>query len=144
MKSIFSALLVGLLFGLGLGISGMTQADKVVGFLNLSSAWDPSLACVMGGAIAVHVVLYRWILKRPSPLFAAAFAIPKRVDLDGRLLAGAALFGVGWALGGYCPGPGLVSVASFSPHALVFMGCLTLGMMALGLVDRLNPKRSSA
>ncbi len=129
MKAVFSALVAGALLGLGLGVSGMTQADKVINFLDLSDAWDPSLAFVMGGAIGVHLVLYRLILLRRSPLFADRFGIPTRTDFDAKLVGGAALFGVGWALGGYCPGPGLVSLSSGAVNAVVFVGSLTLGIL---------------
>lgn len=129
MKPAISALIAGVLFGFGLAISGMTQADKVINFLDLSHAWDPSLGFVMAGAIAVHFVLYRLILRRTSPLFADRFGIPTRTDFDAKLIGGAALFGVGWALGGYCPGPGLTSLASGATNALVFVGSLTLGVV---------------
>lgn len=135
MRPVLSALLVGVLFGIGLSVSGMTQADKVINFLDLSHAWDPSLAFVMLGAIGVHVVLFRFILKRSSPLFAERFGIPTRSDIDKRLVIGSGLFGVGWALGGYCPGPGIVSVTSAAPSALVFMVFLTLGILLFQWVD---------
>ena len=127
--SIVNAGLVGLIFGAGLAVSGMTQADKVVNFLDLSDGWDPSLAFVMGGAIAVHLVLYRLILRRRSPLFGLRFGIPTRTDLDARLIGGSALFGVGWALGGYCPGPGLVSAPAGSTNAWIFVAAMTGGML---------------
>ncbi|MCK6503506.1 YeeE/YedE family protein [Myxococcota bacterium] len=120
---------VGLVFALGLGLSGMTQADKVIGFLNVAGAWDPSLAFVMMGAIAVHLVFYRFTVKRPSPLLGGRFGIPTRTDIDPRLVGGSAIFGVGWALGGYCPGPGLVSAASGGASALVFVAAMTGGML---------------
>lgn len=135
MRAVVSAGVVGVLFGLGLGISGMTQADKVIGFLDLADGWDPSLAFVMAGAIAVHMVLFRLILRRRSPLFAEGFGIPTRSDIDTRLVAGSALFGIGWALGGYCPGPGIVSVAGFAPRALVFVAALIAGMTAVQTYD---------
>lgn len=135
MKPIFSALLTGLIFGLGLSISGMTQADKVIAFLDLSDSWDPSLAFVMGGAIGVHLLLYKLILNRPSPLFGERFGIPTRTDVDVRLVAGSGIFGVGWALGGYCPGPGLVSAASGATNALVFAGTMTGGMLLFHALD---------
>lgn len=141
MKPILSAGTVGLLFGLGLGVSGMTRADKVIGFLDLADGWDPSLAFVMGGAIAVHMTLFRLILRRPSPLFGSSFGIPTRTDIDGRLVAGSALFGIGWAIGGYCPGPGLVSFASLAPQALVFVAALTVGILGVQFVDA---RRSAA
>lgn len=129
MKPALSALASGLLFGLGLGVSGMTLPSKVTGFLDVTGDWDASLAFVMMGALAVHFVLFRLVRRRPSPLFDTRFHIPTRTDLDGRLVAGAALFGVGWGLGGYCPGPGLVSAATGSVPALTFVGAMALGML---------------
>jgi uncharacterized membrane protein YedE/YeeE len=125
-----SALASGLLFGLGLGVSGMTLPSKVIGFLDVTGDWDPSLALVMMGALAVHFVLFRLVRRRPSPIFDTKFHVPTRTDLDGRLVAGAALFGVGWGLGGYCPGPGLVSAATGSVPALTFVLAMSLGMLA--------------
>ncbi len=135
MQQVLASLVVGLIFGAGLGLSGMTQADKVIGFLDLADSWDPSLAFVMGGAIAVHLLLFKLILRRESPVFGAHFGIPTRTDIDLRLVGGSAVFGIGWALGGYCPGPGLVSAASGSSNALVFMATLTAGMLLFHLVD---------
>ena len=100
MKANLTALVSGLLFGLGLGLSGMTLPSKVIGFLDVTGAWDASLAFVMIGAIAVHAVLFRVVTRRVSPLFDAEFHIPSRRDVDGPLVLGAALFGVGWGLGG--------------------------------------------
>ena len=135
MKALLSSFAAGLLFAIGLGVSGMTQADKVIGFLDLVDGWDPSLAFVMGGAIGVHLIFYRLVLKLESPVFGAHFGIPSRTDIDGRLVGGAALFGIGWALGGYCPGPGLVSAATGASNALVFVATLTAGMLLFHLVD---------
>lgn len=128
MKTTLTALFAGILFGAGLIVSGMTQADKVIDFLDISHQWDPSLAFVMVGAIGVHVVLYRLILQRQSPLFAESFGIPTRTDIDPRLVGGAALFGIGWGLGGYCPGPGLVSSMSGAGNAVAFVLALSVGM----------------
>ncbi|MCK6502386.1 YeeE/YedE family protein [Myxococcota bacterium] len=125
----------GLLFAVGLGVSGMTQAPKVIGFLNLPGDWDPSLALVMVGAIAVHLVLFRLILRRGTPLWGGRFGVPTRADVDARLLGGAALFGVGWALGGYCPGPGLVSVVGGGAHAWTFVAGMTGGMLLFHAVE---------
>lgn len=129
MKDIVSALVAGVVFGLGLGVSGMTRADKVIGFLDVSDAWDPSLAFVMVGAIAVHLVLFRLILRRSSPLFGERFGIPTRTDIDARLVVGSGLFGIGWAMGGYCPGPGLVSMTSGAPNAFAFVLSMIGGMV---------------
>ncbi len=123
------ALVTGLLFGVGLVLSGMTLPDKVIGFLNpFSGAWDPSLGLVMVGAIGVHAVLMRVILKRSTPLVDTKFHLPTRKDLDPKLIGGAALFGIGWGLGGVCPGPGLVGAASLASPLLLFGGGLALGM----------------
>jgi uncharacterized protein len=127
MRSNAAAFGTGALFAVGLAISGMTKPSKVVGFLDLAGAWDASLAFVMVGAIAVHFVAYRIVMRRASPLFDTEFHIPKRKDIDRRLVGGAALFGVGWGLGGFCPGPGLVSVGGGSLPALVFVAGMLIG-----------------
>jgi uncharacterized protein len=119
----------GALFAVGLAISGMTKPSKVAGFLDVAGAWDASLAFVMIGAIAVHFVAYRIVMRRSSPLFDAKFHVPTRKDVDGRLVLGAALFGVGWGLGGFCPGPGLVTAGSGSVAALVFVAGMTIGIL---------------
>lgn len=129
MKSKLTALLAGLLFGAGLLISGMTNPAKVIAFLDVFGRWDPSLAFVMIGAISVHFLALRWILARPGPLFGGEFERPKRSAIDAPLLVGAALFGVGWGLGGVCPGPGIVDAASGSGYAIVFVIGMTLGML---------------
>lgn len=128
-KLVMVAGVVGVLFGVGLVLSGMTQAEKVISFLDVSSgAWDPSLIFVMIGAIGVHAALFRLIVRRPSPLFDASFHLPTRTDIDRRLIVGAALFGIGWGLGGICPGPGLVAAASFGSSMLLFVGGMLAGM----------------
>ncbi len=127
----------GLVFALGLGLGGMANANKVVNFLDLVGAWDPSLAFVMGGAIAVHLVAYQWFVPRmQQPLFAPRFGIPTRSDIDGRLVGGAALFGLGWGLGGYCPGPGIVSLGSGSMAPAVFMVAMVGGMLVFHELER--------
>ena len=131
----------GLLFALGLGVSGMTDANKVIGFLNVAGKWDPSLAFVMVGAIGVHLATYRFIVKRPAPVFADRFLIPTISEINPRLVGGAALFGVGWGLGGFCPGPGVVSSTAAGQAALAFTGCMLIGMMVFHAVD---PARKSA
>ena len=126
----------GLVFGIGLLLSGMTQPDKVIGFLNPVSNWQPTLAFVMVGAIGTHMALYKWILRRPSPLYAMKFGIPTRTDVDARLVGGAMLFGLGWGLGGICPGPGLVSAAAGGQQAMVFIVSMTGGMMLFHAVEK--------
>lgn len=135
MKPQLTAFLSGLVFAAGLAVSGMTQPQKVVGFLDVAGAWDPSLAFVMIGAIGLNIVLFRFILKRTGPVFGSVFQLPNRKDIDPRLVAGAALFGVGWGLGGYCPGPGLVSLAAGGIPALVFVIAMAAGMVANHFVE---------
>jgi len=130
----------GALFAVGLAISGMTKPSKVIGFLDVAGNWDPSLAFVMMGAIAVHLVAYRIVVRRSSPLFDSKFHVPTRKDIDRRLVLGAALFGVGWGLGGFCPGPGLVSAGAGSPGAVVFVAGLTIGMLLEHAIARAFPR----
>ena len=128
MNRLLAAFTGGFLFALGLGASGMTNANKVIGFLNLAGDWDPSLAFVMVGAIGIHLILYRLILRRKSPLFTEKFHIPTRSDITPQLIGGSAVFGVGWGMGGFCPGPGLVSLAAVGPSAGVFVLTMLAGM----------------
>lgn len=119
---------LGLLFGLGLLVSGMADPAKVQNFLDLGGAWDPSLAFVMAGAVLTTALGYRLVLRRPRPLLAEAFQLPTRRAVDGRLLLGAALFGIGWGLGGFCPGPALVSLGLAAPGTLAFLPAMLAGM----------------
>ena len=126
---------IGALFALGLGISGMTQPDKVVNFLDVTGNWDPSLMCVMGGAIVVHLALYKWILKRDSPMMAIDFQIPSNRKITRRLVGGASLFGLGWGLSGFCPGPGVVSSGGLGSSAIVFVLAMMVGMQFLHTLE---------
>jgi uncharacterized membrane protein YedE/YeeE len=114
----------------------MTRPDKVVSFLDIAGEWDPSLAFVMLGAIGVHFLAYRFIPRMPSPFLGGRFSLPTRRDVDARLLIGAALFGAGWGIGGYCPGPALVSLTSGSADAMVFFGGMLAGMIAFTVAER--------
>jgi uncharacterized membrane protein YedE/YeeE len=129
-----SFFLLGALFAIGLGLSGMTQPTKVVGFLDLFGAWDPALMFVMGGAVIVNFVGYRLAVGRPHPLLAARFDIPSRREIDWQLLVGACLFGAGWGLAGFCPGPALVALASGSGDVLVFVGAMFAGFVLKDLL----------
>ncbi|HSK38524.1 MAG TPA: YeeE/YedE family protein [Arenibaculum sp.] len=140
MRTIPSALASGLLFGLGLIVSGMIDPAKVLGFLDVAGAWDPTLLFVMGGAMIVAFVGYRHVLRRPAPLFAARFELPTRRDIDDRLVVGAALFGIGWGLAGFCPGPALTALAVEPAKAGVFVGAMLAGMLLHRLVPR--PRQS--
>lgn len=136
MKRNAAAFGAGALFAVGLAISGMTQPSKIVGFLDIAGHWDASLAFVMVGAIAVHFVAYRLIRRRSAPLFDTKFHVPTRKDVEPRLVLGAALFGVGWGLGGFCPGPGLVAAGGGSLNAVIFLIGMTLGMLVEQLAAR--------
>jgi len=130
-----STFLVGLIFSIGLCLSGMTQPSKVIGFLDIAGSWDPSLALVMFGAVATYFVGQRFILKRDTPILAKSYGLPTRVDIDGRLLAGSAMFGVGWGLAGFCPGPALASLVTLDPNIFIFVISMTLGMYVYGTLD---------
>lgn len=124
----FMGFVSGLLFALGLGISGMTKPTKVLGFLDLSGSWDPSLMFVMVGGIAVYATLYAVVRRRPKPVFEDKFHVPPPRSIDRTLLLGAGLFGVGWGLGGYCPGPALTALAHGAPTTLAFVAAMVGGM----------------
>jgi len=119
----------GFLFGLGLAISGMTNPAKVVGFLDIAGDWDPSLILVMVAGLGVTVPSFHFILKQKQPLFTKQFFLPTRNDLDGKLITGAALFGVGWGIGGYCPGPALAALVSLNTNVILFCGAMLAGMV---------------
>ena len=136
MKALGTAGVAGLLFALGLGLAGMTDPARVQAFLDVSGSWDPTLAFVMGGAIAVHAPLSWLIRRRKVPVLAPAFPDVSHTQLDRRLLGGAALFGVGWGLSGYCPGPALVSLASGTGTVLLFVAAMLTGMWLFGWWER--------
>ncbi len=138
-----SEFVVGLLFGWGLLISGMTDPGKVIGFLDLAGAWDPSLAFVMGGAIAVGVFAFGVAKKRTRNVFGGALHLPTSRDIDRPLVIGALLFGAGWGLAGFCPGPGIVAMAAGEPKALVFVVAMLAGMGVFEVSDRLS-RRATA
>ena len=135
-----SALLSGLVFGLGLIVSGMANPAKVLGFLDLAGAWDPSLALVMGGAILVGFFAFLIAKKRTRSFIGAEMKLPTTSSIDSRLLTGSALFGAGWGVAGFCPGPGLVALGMGEPKALVFVGAMLAGMAIFSWRE----KRSSA
>ncbi|MEM9734537.1 MAG: DUF6691 family protein [Pseudomonadota bacterium] len=120
----------GLLFGLGLLISGMANPAKVLNFLDVFGAWDPSLACVMGGAIAVAAPGFWLLKKRSAPVLASQFNWPTKQDIDTRLLGGAALFGTGWGLAGFCPGPAITALSMGNPMTFLFVASMLVGMAA--------------
>jgi uncharacterized protein len=129
LKAPLFALLAGLLFGLGMIVSGMTNPAKVQGFLNVFGAWDPSLALVMAGGIAVAALAFARARQQKRSWSGAVIALPQATGIDSRLLLGGALFGVGWGLSGLCPGPALVAMASGWPDALIFGLAMLVGMV---------------
>ena len=137
------ALAAGLLFGFGLLLSGMYDPAKVFGFLDLAGAWDPSLAFVMGGAITVAAPAFAFARKRCVAATGEPLSLPKRRDIDAPLLLGAAIFGIGWGLGGICPGPGIVDVGFLSSGAAIFVAAMALGALIYCALDlRLRSPRA--
>lgn len=127
MKRLIAAFAAGLLFGAGLIVSGMTMPSKVLGFLDVAGAWDASLAFVMVGGIGLNLLFGQLLLRRSAPLWESNFALPTATAIDGPLVWGAVIFGIGWGLGGYCPGPALVTAAG-SGQALLFVAAMLVGM----------------
>ena len=136
--SILFAFSAGLVFGVGLIVSGMADPGKVIGFLDVAGRWDPSLAFVMGGAILVGFFAFRLAGRRGRTFLGGALHLPTRRDIDLRLLAGSVVFGIGWGLAGFCPGPALVSFASGVDQAAVFVLAMLGGMLAYGAAQRLR------
>lgn len=126
--------LIGLVFGVGISISGMANPAKVLNFFDIAGRWDPSLAFVMGGALVVTFVGYRFILKRPAPFLASRFQIPTRRDIDLSLVGGAAIFGIGWGIAGFCPGGALPVIGTGRSEVLVFVAALVSGIFAAKLI----------
>ncbi len=122
------ALACGLVFGFGLAMSGMTDTAKVIGFLDIFGDWVPDLAFVMGGAVLVTLIAFRFVLRRERPLLVPAFSLPSKTALDPRLLSGAAIFGVGWGLYGYCPGPAISALVYGAIDTVIFVAAMLAGM----------------
>lgn len=122
-----SALAAGMLFGLGLAISQMVNPEKVLDFLDVTGNWDPSLALVMAGAVGVAMLAFRLVLRRKQPIFESEFHLPRMTKVDHRVLIGSGIFGLGWGIGGYCPGPGIAALSGGSLEALVFVAGMALG-----------------
>jgi uncharacterized membrane protein YedE/YeeE len=130
MQRNFAGFLTGLLFGAGLTVSGLIDPAKVAAFLDVAGAWDPRLAFVMAAAVVVTAIGYRLVLRRDQPLFESGFTLPTRRDLDRNLILGAVLFGVGWGLGGYCPGPALAGLGFGAAATVAFVAAMLVGMIA--------------
>lgn len=136
MMRMITSLIAGLVFGIGLIISGMTNPAKVLGFLDLAGLWDPSLALVMGGAIAVGVVAFQVAGKRSKSLLGEPMRLPSATQIDRRLLIGGLAFGVGWGLAGFCPGPALASLATGGTKPAIFTVAMIAGMVIYELIER--------
>lgn len=131
----FTSLLAGLVFGIGLMVSGMANPAKVLGFLDLSGRWDPSLALVMGGAVAVSAVAFSIARRRSVSLLGAALKLPTARRIDRQLVIGSTLFGIGWGIAGFCPGPALVALGMGEAKAVVFVVAMLAGMGLFELVE---------
>lgn len=144
MALIVASFVSGLVFGVGLLISGMTEPSKVIGFLDIFGAWDATLAFVMAGAVAVASLGFALARRRSAPVLAANFSWPARSDIDAPLIVGSALFGIGWGLSGICPGPALVNLAGLSAPIIVFVATMVLGMFGYELWQRRNAASGAA
>lgn len=133
------ALSLGVLFSIGLSVSGMVNPNKVIGFLDIFRQWDPDLIFVMGGAAGLNFILFRFVLKRKNPILTPEFILPTSLDIDKRLIVGSALFGVGWGISGICPGPGLANLFTLKTEPLVFVIFMLLGMVVFKLVNSKLP-----
>jgi uncharacterized membrane protein YedE/YeeE len=141
MLRFLSAFAAGVLFAVGLSVSGMVQPDKVQGFLDFAGDWQPALMFVMGGAVVVYTIAFRLIHgKRQTPLAEARFYVPTRRDITPRLIGGAVMFGAGWGLAGFCPGPAIASLGTGAGTVMLFVGAMIAGMYLFEVVDPLLKK----
>lgn len=128
MANRIAGLLSGLIFGFGLALSGMTQPEKVLGFLDMTGKWDPSLLFVLGGAVGVTVIAFRFVLRRKTPLFDSRYYFSDKTQIDRPLILGAAIFGIGWGIGGYCPGPAVALIAAPNWELWAFLPAMLSGI----------------
>lgn len=145
MMRLIGSYIIGLVFGIGISISGMANPAKVVNFFDIAGIWDPSLAFVMGGALIVTFIGYTYVLKRPAPLLDGTFHLPTRKDLDVQLLGGSIVFGVGWGIAGFCPGGALPALGTGVSDVFVFVGAMLVGIHAAKTMKcRMGAKTVSA
>lgn len=135
--------LIGLIFGVGISMSGMANPAKVINFFDVAGTWDPSLAFVMGGAVVVAFIGYRFVLQRERPVYEPAFDIPMGCDVDARLIGGSAIFGIGWGIAGFCPGGALPALGTLDPNVLIFTLALIAGIFAARSLMRLTAQRQA-
>ena len=140
MARILTGFVAGLLFGVGLAISQMINPAKVLNFLDIFGRWDASLAFVMLGAVVTSAIGYRLAFRRGRPLFESKFMLPTRQDIDSKLLAGSAIFGIGWGLGGYCPGPAISGLGFGALETIVFITAMAAGMMIWRMMSSMSPR----
>lgn len=140
---ILVAFCIGLIFGIGLVVSGMSNPAKVLNFFDVFGSWDPSLAFVMAGAVAIAGVGFRLVLRRPAPILSDSFDLPGASAVDSRLMGGAAIFGVGWGLSGFCPGPAFTAVTFAEPGTLAFLPAMLAGMWAARALAAPGDKRQA-
>jgi hypothetical protein len=143
MKQNLIALLSGILFGLGLSLSQMIDRDRVLGFLDVKGDWDPTLLFVLGGAVGVTIIAFRFVLRLPQPIFGDKFYLPTKKDIDRRLIIGAAIFGIGWGIAGYCPGPGITALVLGIWNPVLFMIAFIIGSLAYRWYEGLSLKKNS-
>lgn len=143
MKQKLIALLSGLLFGFGLSLSQMIDRDRVLGFLDVSGDWDPTLLFVLGGAVGVTIIAFRFVLRLPQPIFSRKFYLPTRTDIDLLLILGAAIFGIGWGIAGYCPGPGITALVLGIWNPVLFVIAFILGSLVYQWYTGLSLKDNS-
>ncbi len=129
--------LIGLVFGLGISISGMANPAKVINFFDIAGSWDPSLAFVMGGALVTALIGYRIVLKRPAPVLAADFQLPTGTSIDARLIGGSAIFGIGWGIAGFCPGGALPALGTGRMEVVIFVAAAAVGIVIARLMPTL-------
>lgn len=144
MKEKLMVLFAGLLFGLGLGFSQMIDRDRVLGFLDVSGVWDPTLLFVLGGAVAVTAIAFRFVLSHSHPIWADKFYLPTKKDIDKPLVIGAAIFGVGWGIAGYCPGPGIVALVLGIWNPVLFVVALIAGSLTYRWYSTASKKSSES
>lgn len=140
---LIASYIVGLIFGVGISISGMANPAKVLNFFDVAGTWDPSLIFVMGGAVVVTFIGYRFVLKRPAPIMEAKFQLPTRRDLDLPLLGGSAVFGIGWGIAGFCPGGALPALGTGKSEVFIFVAALLAGIFAVNIMNRMRQMRSA-
>ena len=140
MKKLVLVYLTGLVFGLGISISGMANPAKVINFFDVAGTWDPSLIFVMGGALVTTFIGYRFVLHRPGPIFESRFMLPGTKQIDARLVGGSLVFGIGWGIAGFCPGGALPAIGTGRPEVLIFAAALVAGILAAKVLQQITAR----